>query len=110
MNKVVAFGDFVREHTAAVCTLAGLIILILGLLLYRMNMNGKKLAAALEEAKREKEYAYRRNLCNNALEESESGRADPDWEQADKTGNKSRFPSHGRIEVDHGGKNANTDR
>ena len=73
-------------------------------------MNGKKLAAALEEAKREKEYAYRRNLCNNALEESESGRADPDREQADKTGNKSRFPSHGRIEVDHGGKNANTDR
>ena len=40
MNKVVTFGDFVREHTAAVCTLAGLIILILGLLLYRMYVNG----------------------------------------------------------------------
>ena len=40
MNKVVAFGDFVREHTAAVCALAGLIILILGLLLYRTYVNG----------------------------------------------------------------------
>ena len=48
MNKAVTFVDFVREHTAAVCVLAGLIILILGLLLYWMYVNGEKLAAALE--------------------------------------------------------------
>lgn len=68
VNKVVTFSDFVKEHTTAVFGLAGLVILILGLMLYRMFVNGKKLAAALEEAKKEKEYAYRLNLCNNELE------------------------------------------
>lgn len=65
MNKVVTFGDFVREHTAAVCALAGLIILILGLLLYRMYVNGKKLAAALEEAKREKLLEIQELFCGD---------------------------------------------
>lgn len=68
VKKVVTFSDFVREHTTVVIGLAGLIILILGLMLYRMFVNEKKLAAALEEAKREKEYAYRLNLWNTELE------------------------------------------
>lgn len=68
VKKTVTVGDFVREHTMQVVGLAGLIILILGLLLYRMRVNEKKLAAALEEARREKEYAYRLNLSNSALE------------------------------------------
>lgn len=68
MNKVVTFRDFVKENMIAVFGLAGLIILILGLMLHRMSINGKKLAAALEEAKKEKENANRLNLFNNELE------------------------------------------
>lgn len=68
VNKEVTFNDFVREHTTEVFGMSGLIILVLGLMLYRMFINGKKLTAALEVAKREKEHAYQLYLCNNELE------------------------------------------
>lgn len=67
VNKVVTFGDFVKDHTTAVIASAGIIILILVLLLRYMYLNSKKLAAALEEAKKEREYAHRLNLSNYEL-------------------------------------------
>lgn len=42
--------------------------MILGLMIYRLLINGKKLSAALEEAEREREYAYKLNLSNSELQ------------------------------------------
>lgn len=93
MNKVVTFGDFVfgileveQDHGE---------IDIMELL--------EQADATMYEQKKEHKKQSLSGLPDWSFEEGA-------WEQADKTGNKSRFPSHGRIEVDHGGKNANTDR
>ena len=67
VRKRITFGDFVREHMTAVLTAVGIILLILGLLIYRLLVNGKRLAAALEAAEREKEYAYTLYLNNSEL-------------------------------------------
>ena len=67
VNKTVTFSDFVKEHMTAVFGLFGLVILILGLMIYRLMINGKKLSAALEE-EREREYAYKLNLSNSELQ------------------------------------------
>lgn len=68
VKKTVTFGDFVNEHTLAVFGAVVLIILIQVLLLYRMKSNEKKLTAALEEARKEKEYSNMLNLYNRELE------------------------------------------
>ena len=66
--KSITFADFVKEHMTAVFGLIGIIILVLGLMICRMYVNGKKLTAALEEAKKEKEYSNKLNLYNRELE------------------------------------------
>lgn len=66
--KSITFVDFIKNNMAAVFGIIGIIILALGLLLYRMYINSKKLAAALEEAKKEKEYSNMLNLYNRELE------------------------------------------
>ena len=68
VNKVVTFSDFVNAHMTAVLSLAGLIILTLCLMLYRISITRNKLEAALEKVKKEKEYSYKLKLCNNELE------------------------------------------
>lgn len=50
VNKRVTFSDFVKDHMTAVFGTTGLIILVLGLMIYRMYMNEKKLSSALDEA------------------------------------------------------------
>lgn len=51
VKKNVTIRDFVKDHMTVVCVSAGFIILVLGLMLYRMYVNGKKLSVALDEAK-----------------------------------------------------------
>lgn len=67
VQKDLSLEDFVQEYALQMFIIAVLIILVLGLLLYRMYVNEKKLAAALTETKREKEYAYQLHLSNNEL-------------------------------------------
>lgn len=67
VNRRITVGDFVREHMTAVLTAVGIVLLILGLLIYRLLVNSKRLAAALEAAEREKEYAYALYLNNSEL-------------------------------------------
>lgn len=68
VKKAVTFSDFVKEHMMAVFGLFGVIILILGSMIYRLVINGKKLSVALEEAEREREYAYKLNISNSKLQ------------------------------------------
>ncbi len=51
VKKNVTIRDFVKDHMTVVCVSAGFIILVLGLMLYRVYVNGKKLSVALDEAK-----------------------------------------------------------
>lgn len=64
----ITLADFVKENMAAVFGSIGVIVLLLCLLLRRMHVNGRRLAAALEEARREKEHAELLNLRNQRLE------------------------------------------
>ena len=50
VKKKVSFGDFVKDHITEVFGAAMFIILLLGLLMYRMYINSKKLSAALDVA------------------------------------------------------------
>ena len=67
VQKSVTFRDFVKDHMIEAFWGAVVIILLLGVMSYRLFVNSKKLAAALEEAKKEKENAYNLNLCNSEL-------------------------------------------
>ena len=68
--KRITLADVLRENMTEVFALAGIIIAVLGFMLYRMYGYGRRLAAALEEARREKEHANMLNLYNRELEEA----------------------------------------
>ena len=68
VERTVTFSDFVKDHMMEVIVSLGLIILILGIMIQRLLVNGKRLSAALAEAEREKEYAYNLNLSNSQLQ------------------------------------------
>lgn len=67
VEKTITFGDFIKAHMTAVFGGIGIVILFLGIMIYQLFVNGKKLSAALKEAEREKEYAYKLYLNNNEL-------------------------------------------
>lgn len=67
VKKRITLSDFVREYMTAVFIGVGIVLLILGLLIYQLLVNSNRLAAALEAAEKEKEYAYALYLNNSEL-------------------------------------------